>query len=63
MKPHADDRFQLLWSDERWTGLPVHRSILSPLMFLERTLRVFPEKMGFVDGDRRLTYAAFGARV
>jgi fatty-acyl-CoA synthase len=63
MKPHADDRFQLLWSDERWTGLPVHRSILSPLMFLERTLRVFPEKTGIVDGDRRLTYAAFGARV
>jgi fatty-acyl-CoA synthase len=63
MKPHADDRFQLLWSDEQWTGLPVHRSILSPLMFLERTLRVFPEKTGIVDGDRRLTYAAFGARV
>jgi len=63
MKPHADDRFQLLWSNERWTGLPVHRSILSPLMFLERTLRVFPEKTGIVDGDRRLTYAAFGARV
>ncbi len=63
MNPHADDRFQLLWSNDRWTGLPVHRSILSPLMFLERTLRVFPEKTGIVDGDRRLTYAAFGARV
>ncbi len=63
MNTHVDDRFQLLWSNERWTGLPVHRSILSPLMFLERTLRVFPEKTSIVDGDRRLTYAAFGARV
>lgn len=63
MNPYADDRFQLLWSNDRWTGLPVHRSTLSPLMFLERTLRVFPEKTGIVDGDRRLTYAAFGARV
>jgi len=63
MNPYADDRFQLLWSNDRWAGLPVHRSILSPLMFLERTLRVFPEKRGIVDGDRRLTYAEFGARV
>lgn len=63
MNTQADDRFQLLWAKDQWTGLPVHRSTLSPLMFLERTLRVFPEKTGIVDGDRRLTYAAFGARV
>ena len=31
-------------------------------MFLERTLRVYPEKVGVVDGDRQLTYAEFGAR-
>lgn len=63
MNTQADDRFQLLWAKDQWTGLPVHRSTLSPLMFLERTLRVFPEKTGIVDGNRRLTYAAFGARV
>ncbi|MBI3762025.1 MAG: long-chain-fatty-acid--CoA ligase [Chloroflexi bacterium] len=62
MNPHTEGHFQPLWSRDQWAGLPVHRSILSPLMFLERTLRVFPEKVGVVDGDRRLTYAEFGAR-
>jgi len=56
-------RFQKIWSKDQWSGLPVYRSILTPLMFLERTLQVFPEKVGVVDGDRRLTYAEFGARV
>src|SRR5262245_20707588 len=60
---HSAPRFQTLWSRDQWAGLPVHRSILSPLMLLERTLHVFPEKIGVVDGDRRFTYAEFGERV
>src|ERR671937_1392875 len=55
--------FQQLWARDQWPGLPPYRSILSPLMLLERMLHVFPEKLGVVDGDRRLTYAEFGARV
>jgi fatty-acyl-CoA synthase len=55
--------FQQLWARDQWPGLPPYRSILSPLMLLERTLHVFPEQLGVVDGDRRLTYAEFGARV
>jgi fatty-acyl-CoA synthase len=55
--------FQKLWTRDQWVGLPVHRSILTPLMLLERTLHVFPEKVGVVDGDRRYSYAEFGARV
>src|ERR671926_429108 len=55
--------FQQLWARDQWPGLPPYRSILSPLMLLERTLHVFPEKLGVVDGDRRLTYGDFGQRV
>ncbi|MFQ5409665.1 MAG: AMP-binding protein, partial [Anaerolineales bacterium] len=55
--------FQKLWSRDQWSGMAVHRSILSPLMYLERTLHVYPEKLAVVDGARRLTYAEFGARV
>jgi fatty-acyl-CoA synthase len=55
--------FQRLWARDQWPGLPPYRSILSPLMLLERTLHVFPDKLGVVDGDRRLSYAEFGARV
>jgi fatty-acyl-CoA synthase len=55
--------FQQLWSKPQWPGLPVYRSVLSPLMLLERTLHVFPEKVGVVDGDRRVTYREFGERV
>ena len=54
---------QALWAKDQWSDLPVHRSTLSPLMFLERTLHVFPEKIGVVDGARRSTYAEFGERV
>ncbi|MDQ3811966.1 MAG: long-chain-fatty-acid--CoA ligase [Chloroflexota bacterium] len=32
-------------------------------MLLERTLHVFPDQLGVVDGDLRLTYADFGGRV
>lgn len=55
--------FQQLWSRPQWEGLPPYRSLLTPLMLLERTLHVFPEKVGVVDGDRRLTYRVRGAGV
>jgi fatty-acyl-CoA synthase len=55
--------FQQLWSRPQWPDLPVYRSVLSPLMLLERTLHVFPEKVGVVDGDRRVTYRELGQRV
>ena len=55
--------FQQLWSRDQWAGLPVYRSILSPLMLLERSLHVFPERTAIVDGDRRHTYAELGGRV
>jgi fatty-acyl-CoA synthase len=55
--------FQQLWSRPQWPDLPVYRSVLSPLMLLERTLHVFPEKIGVVDGDRRVTYRELGQRV
>jgi fatty-acyl-CoA synthase len=35
---------------------------LTPLQFLERSARVFPDKTGIVDGDLRLTYADFRER-
>ncbi len=63
MSETATSYFQKLWSRDQWPDLPVYRSTLTPLMFLERTLHVFPEKVGVVDGDRRLSYAEFGGRV
>jgi fatty-acyl-CoA synthase len=42
---------------------PVHLSRLTPLAFLERTASVFPERIGVVDGDHRLTWAMFRDRV
>ena len=55
--------FQKVWSKAQSEDLPVHRSLLTPMMFLERALHVFPEKAAVVDGDRRYTYAEFGSRV
>ena len=55
--------FQKLWARDGWTGLPVHRTLLTPLSFLEHTLHVMPEKLGVVDGARRFTWGEFGARV
>jgi fatty-acyl-CoA synthase len=63
MPDAAGSWFQQLWAKDQWAGLPVHRSVLSPLMFLERTLHVFPDTVGVVDGERRFTYAEFGGRV
>ncbi|HXM18736.1 MAG TPA: acyl--CoA ligase family protein [Candidatus Tumulicola sp.] len=55
--------FQKLWSRDQWSALPVNRSLLSPLSFLERSLHVFPDRVAVVDGDRRYTYAQFGERI
>ena len=55
--------FQKLWSRDQWAGLPVNRSWLSPLMFLERSMHVYPDKDAMVDGSRRYTYSQLGARV
>jgi fatty-acyl-CoA synthase len=55
--------FQKLWSRDGWSGQPVHRSLLTPLSFLEHTLHVMPEKVGVVDGPRRFTWREFGERV
>ena len=54
--------FQKLWSRGGWPG-DVHRSLLTPLSFLERTLHVHPEKLAVVDGTRRLTWRELGGRV
>jgi len=55
--------FQKLWSRDGWSGLPVNRTLLTPLSFLEHTLHVMPEKLGVVDGARRFTWGQFGERV
>ncbi len=55
--------FRGLWSHEAWTRLPPHRSPLTPLSFLYRSLHVYPDKVAAVDGSRRTSYAAFASRV
>jgi fatty-acyl-CoA synthase len=40
-----------------------HRTELSPLLFLERSAAVYPDKVAVVHDDRRYTYREFGARV
>src|SRR5215470_14785580 len=55
--------FQKLWSRDQWSGLPVNRSWLSPLMFLERSVHVYNDKVAVVDGSRRYTYGHLGERV
>jgi len=55
--------FHQIWSRDQWQDLPVYRSHLTPLMFLERSLHVFPDKLAVVDGERRFTYGQFGARI
>jgi fatty-acyl-CoA synthase len=41
--------------------MPANFQSLTPLRFLERSAAVFPEKLGIVCGDRRLTYREFAA--
>ena len=55
--------FQKLWSRGQWDGMPVNRSFLSPLMFLERSIHVYGDKDAMVDGAGRFTYEQIGARV
>ena len=55
--------FQKLWSRRQWNGMPVSRSLLSPLMFLERSVHVYGDQDAMVDGARRYTYEQLGARV
>ena len=46
------------------SGAPaVHRDPLSPLVFLERTLRVFPAKTALVHGSARWSWARFAEEV
>ena len=44
-------------------GRTVSHDPLSPLTLLERTLRVFPHAPAVVYGERRLTWAEFGAEI
>src|ERR687888_578813 len=41
----------------------VHLARLTPLAFLERSASAFPDRVGVVDGDRRLTWADVRERV
>ena len=41
----------------------VWRDPLTPTTLLQRTLRVFPERIGVIDGDERWSYARFGLEV
>lgn len=52
-----------LWSHEAWTRLPPHRSLLTPLSFLYRSLHVYPDKVAVVDGRWRTSYTEFAGRV
>jgi fatty-acyl-CoA synthase len=40
----------------------VHLSRLTPISFLERTAAVFPDRIGVVDGERRLTWSELAER-
>ena len=41
----------------------VYRSELTPVDFLRRSARVYPNKAAIVHGERRYTYAQFSERV
>jgi fatty-acyl-CoA synthase len=43
--------------------MPVHRDALSPIVLLERTLRVFPEKTAVVYGAERWSWRSFAEEV
>lgn len=38
-------------------------SLLTPLSFIDRSAKVYPDKTAIIHGDKRYTYAEFGARV
>ncbi len=43
--------------------VPVNRTELTPLLFIERAAKVYARRIGAVYGQRRLTYAEVGRRV
>jgi fatty-acyl-CoA synthase len=43
--------------------MPVNRTELTPLLFIERSMRVYAQRIGAVYGRRRFTYAEIGGRV
>ena len=45
---------------DKWAS--VYSNILTPLIFLERSARVYPDKTAIVHGERRFTYREFGRR-
>ncbi|GAA0584061.1 AMP-binding protein [Caenispirillum bisanense] len=55
----------MAFPQERWAGLArsaANEAPLSPLSFLRRTARVWPQRTAVIDGDRRLTWGAFADR-
>ena len=46
----------------RASALSHCRDELTPLLFLARSARVYPERTAVVDGDRSFSYAQFAAR-
>ncbi len=59
----AKTLYQKIWSKDQWKGLPVYRAKLTPLSLFERAAGAFSERIGIVDGDRRMTYGEFASRV
>jgi acyl-CoA synthetase (AMP-forming)/AMP-acid ligase II len=43
--------------------LPVNRTELTPLLFIERAARVYAQRVGAIYGRRRFTYGEIGQRV
>lgn len=46
---------------EQWKH--VYTNALTPLIFIERSVAVFPEKIAVIHGPRRYTYREFGSRI
>ena len=59
-RPAGLERF---WAAPAWTQHPPHRSLLTPLNFLYRSMQVFPEQVAVVDGTERIDYGTFAAHV
>ncbi len=51
------------WALDGGSQGKAYRTELSPLSFLRRSARVFPDKVAIVHGERRTTYREFGERV
>lgn len=55
--------YQQIWSKDQWRGLPVYRALLTPIALFERAASAFTDRVGVVDGERRMTYGEFAHRV